>query len=320
MIFSASIPSMASSSTTPSSSSPRIFDSSSSQANSSALATTTLHNKSVTAENSSTASTNKNVSQVCLNSSNSESIELKSSQADQATTSQAGTSSLLSVPVLKHSTATTISPSESTTPKSNIISLVALKSPQNHQKLFPWSINDANNNNNNNSNFNGTVLTNNSLPMNNTTNGNFNSPGSPSSNSGSPPLSFNSIKYQNSTSHSSIGSVVDTASNPKVLRQQVMLGNNNRLNFAHLTNNRTTSDSIQVVLKKSSNQTIVIVSKPPSAPATQSNQQQQAQPNVAQPIGSPVQQQNLQLFVSNSVSQALVGGADENKSDILSKS
>ncbi len=311
---------MASSSTTPSSSSPRIFDSSSSQANSSALATTTLHNKSVIVDSSSTASTNKNVSQVCLNSSNSESIELKSSQADQATTSQAGTSSLLSVPVLKHSTATTISPSESTTPKSNIISLVALKSPQNHQKLFPWSINDANNNNTSNSNFNGTVLTNNSLPMNTTTNSNFNSPGSPSSNSGSPPLSFNSIKYQNSTSHSSIGSVVDTASNPKVLRQQVMLGNNNRLNFAHLTNNRTTSDSIQVVLKKSSNQTIVIVSKPPSAPATQSNQHQQAQPTVALPIGSPVQQQNLQLFVSNSVSQALVGGADENKSDILSKS
>lgn len=62
--------------------------------------------------------------------------------------------------------------------------------------------------------------------------------------------------------------------NPKIQfhRQQVMLGNNNRLNFAHLQ--RQSNDNVHVVLKKSSNQTIVIVSKP------QSQQQQQQQASV----------------------------------------
>lgn len=59
--------------------------------------------------------------------------------------------------------------------------------------------------------------------------------------------------------------------NPKIQlhRQQVMLGNNNRLNFAHLQ--RQSNDNVHVVLKKSSNQTIVIVSKPQSQPLQQAS-------------------------------------------------
>ncbi len=298
---------MASSSTTPSSSTVGIFDSE--QLASTATAT---HHKTVSdatdhSYNINAANTNKNVSQVYLNSINSEPNELKLSGL--ATTPHVGTTSLLSLPVLKHSTTT----SSETTPKSNIISLVTLKSPQNHQKLFPWSLNDTNNTINNTT---GTVLTNFNHQMNATTSNNSsNNPGSPSSNSGSPPLSFNSIKYQNNTSHNSIGTVVETASNPKILRQQVMLGNNNRLNFAHLTNNRTTNDSIHVVLKKSSNQTIVIVSKPPSAPSTtQTVQSHQNITTTGQSISSPVQQQ--QKFMNSNVTR---GGVDENKSDIMSK-
>lgn len=124
--------------------------------------------------------------------------------------------SSMSLPVL--------TPSQNTNPTSNIISLVTLKSPQSHQKIFPWNSENSSNSTN---------------------------PGSPSSNSGSPPLALNNVKqYQ------------INEQNPKILRQQVMLGNNNRINFAHM--NRPANDSVHVVLKKSSNQTIVIVSKPQS--------------------------------------------------------
>ena len=80
-----------------------------------------------------------------------------------------------------------------------------------------------------------------------------------------------------------------------------MLGNNNRINFAHL--NRPTKDQIHVVLKKSSNNTIVILSKP-QTPSSGIPQNSTLSP-------SPVHFNNNNTLNNNNLTLNI----DENKTD-----
>jgi hypothetical protein len=151
------------------------------------------------------------------------------------------------------SSSTTLPPTSLNLPATtagNIISLVSLGSPQKQTKLFPWNTATTNTTTSANS---PTKVTSSSSSLID----NLNNP-------------VNTVSNTHQTTPSSSSS--SNNNNKQILRPQVMLGNNNRINFAHL--NRPLNDSIHVVLKKPSNQTIVIVSKPtPSSSASTSDQQ-----------------------------------------------
>ena len=126
-------------------------------------------------------------------------------------------------------------PSTTTTSTGNIISLVSLGSPQKSTKLFPW----------------------------NSTNGNqvqtLNSPTKTVSSSSDVNLALSPLNGSSNVNASS-------SNNKQIIRPQLMIGNNNRINITSL--NRPLNDSIHVLLKKPSNQTILIVSKPQSQSTT----------------------------------------------------
>jgi len=178
-------------------------------------------------------------------------IDSSNQSIDLASTSCVATPSSSS-----SSSSTTLPPTSLNLPATtagNIISLVSLGSPQKQTKIFPWN----------------TAITTTSA----------NSPTKVTSSSSlidnlNNPVNTVSNTHQPTPSSSSSSSLSsnNNNNNKQILRPQVMLGNNNRINFAHL--NRPLNDSIHVVLKKPSNQTIVIVSKPtPSSSASTSDQQ-----------------------------------------------
>lgn len=127
------------------------------------------------------------------------------------------------------------------TTNGNIISLVSLGSPQKSTKIFPWTNHSTNNNQLNSPTK--SILNDFNLALS--------------------PLNLNSSNSNSSTTSTSNNNT------KQIIRPQLMIGNNNRINIANL--NRPLSESIHVVLKKPSNQTIVIVSKPPQQQPSTSN-------------------------------------------------